>query len=180
VTALATRLCVEHRPEVFLAEVLFHRQLAAGLVTIEAGLTRSGAITLGMGYLFETNYPVAVLVNARTEDPDKVAETCGAMLRLLSRVSLDGWVAALAVPAMDAWVLTDPRLKEALDAHPPIAPNYVARAHRLHELAQAQPFDPTHLRQQNEDFRRMEEFIDKGGSLNGKPRTGPAMRIEWF
>jgi hypothetical protein len=163
-----------------LAEVLFHRQVQAGLITIEECFTRSDAISRGMSYLLMTTVPVAVLVNARTEDPDKVAETRDSMLRLLAGCALEGWVAALAVPDLTVWALTDPRLRAALDAHPPIAPNYVARAYRIYELAQTQPFDATNLRQQNEEFRRLEEFINSDGSLNGKPRPEPAMRIEWF
>src|SRR5437763_796104 len=109
-TARAVRLCVEDQPEVLLTEVLFHRQLKAGLAVVEKCYTQSDAISRGMSYLLMTSESVAVLVNARTEDSESVDETRGAMLRLLAGCALEGWVAALAVPAMDVWVLTDPRL----------------------------------------------------------------------
>jgi hypothetical protein len=179
-TARATHLLVETRPEFLLAEVLFRRQLEGGLATLEECSSPSGAISSGMSYLLTTWDPVAVLLITRSEDPREVAEVKGATTRMLARCSLDGWVAGFAIPNLEAWALTDPRLKPALDANPPPVSNYVTRAYRLHELAKAQPFDPTNLRRQNADFRRIEEFIDRGGNREVPPGAAAPLVVEWF
>jgi hypothetical protein len=105
--------------------------------------------------------PVAVLVRSRTESSVEVSEMRGALRRLLGSVHFENWCVAIAVPGLDAWAMTDPRIKRELEALNDGKATYTERAARFAELTQSQPFDATELLRSNEDYRRLVEFIQR-------------------
>ena len=102
--------------------------------------------------------PVVFLFNMKTEDPIQTQEWRRAIERQLSRSAPDGWLAVPIVPQIDAWALTDPRIKQDFETNgrPRL---YADRAARIVELTRQQPFDPTELLRTNDDFRKLVEFL---------------------
>jgi hypothetical protein len=105
--------------------------------------------------------PVAVFLRSRTENPYEVSEMRASTKRLLASVHFENWCVAIAVPGLDAWAMTDPRIKRELEALNDGKATYTERAARFAELTQSQPFDATELLRSNDDYRQLVEFIRK-------------------
>lgn len=147
---------VENVPEKRIAEALL-RPYGAEIVD---GATSSGAISLAQRSLLDhPERPVAVLLKANTEDEVKVYELRASVRRLLAGVAPEGWVVALAVPRLEAWAMTDPRIAQGLQSYLEGKATAVQRAVRIGELTKKQPFDQTALYQQSADFRALVDFL---------------------
>jgi hypothetical protein len=154
-------------PCVFVEGGLPGKRLAEALLRpyaaeITSAGTTSGTIGMAEYSLLEhPERPVAVLIHSDTENEREVAEIRGAAKRLLAGCAPENWYVAVAVPRLDAWALTDPRLKRAFDAQRDGKAIYVERATRLAELLKRQSFDATELYRTNADFRGLVEFLQK-------------------
>jgi hypothetical protein len=106
--------------------------------------------------------PVAVLINAGTEDPVRIKEDRGAANRLVAQyASCGAWYVAIAIPRLDAWALTDPRLRDALQPPPGVKLLYKERAARIKELTRDEPFDATELLRLDTDYKGLVDFLVK-------------------
>jgi hypothetical protein len=149
---------VESRADQLLAEAL----LRPYAVEIRNGFTSSGAIAdVQVSLLYHPERPVAVLLNAGTENEREVAEMRSSAGRLLAGCAPEGWYVALAIPRLDAWALTDPRIKHELDSHPAGREIYLDRAARIAQLLKRQPFNATELERTSPDFRGLIDFVRK-------------------
>ena len=159
-TRRSVRLLVENTPGERIAGAIFRQQVKDGLVIIESCLTTSGVISLAELLLLRgPAQPVALILDTRTKDPREIEELRGTVERILAGCSLRGWYLALAVPRLDAWAATDPRLQEALRSNGMNGRGYAGQALRISQLTKTHPFDPTNLRQASPDFRGLEDFI---------------------
>ena len=61
--------------------------------------------------------PVVLLFNMKTEDPIQTEEWRRAAERMLSRDAPNGWLVVPVTPRLDAWALTDPRIKKDFDTN---------------------------------------------------------------
>jgi hypothetical protein len=131
-------------------------------VEIQDGFTHSGTIVSAEFSLLEhPERPAAALINADTENPRKVGEIRGAAKRILARAYPENWCVAVAVPALDAWALTDPRIREELASYLESRHLYIDRARHIAEVVKKNGFDATNLLQQSPDFRGLVEFLQK-------------------
>jgi hypothetical protein len=159
-TRRRVQLLVESASDERIVKAIFRQQVKDGLVTTEPCLTTSGVISLAELLLLRgPAQPVALILNTKTKDPHEVEELRGTVERILAGCSLRGWCLALAVPRLDAWAATDPRLQEALRSNGMNGKGYADQALRIFQLTKKHPFDPTNLRQVNPDFRGLEDFI---------------------
>src|SRR5262249_11209275 len=104
---------VEEKPDVLIATAL----LRPYHVKVNRGGTSDSAIAI----VVSTSYhppepPVAARVNAWTDNLRKAEEERAAMRRLIYRWGGQHWYAAMAVPRLDAWPMTDPRIRQDLEA----------------------------------------------------------------
>jgi hypothetical protein len=157
------RLLVENRPEEKIAEAIFRREVESGLVEVDSGLTTSGTIALAeLSLLEHPDRPVALVLNTRTENQEKIAELHETVPRILSRTAPpDRWQVALAVPRLDAWAWVDPRLRAALEAREVLNKDYSRLADELVKLTRKHPFDVEALAQASPDFRGLLDFIQR-------------------
>jgi hypothetical protein len=123
----------------------------------------SGAISKAQASLFHhPERPVAVLISADTEDLSRIEYERGATNRVVGRYAQCGpWYVAIAIPRLDAWAMTDPRLREALQPPPGGKLTYPDRAARIKELTQDEPFDATELLRTNADYKGLVDFLLK-------------------
>jgi hypothetical protein len=157
-STLPTGVIVEGRSGKLVAEAL----LRPYAVKIVESSTTSGAIALAERCLLEVpERPIAVLLNAGTEDEREVEEIRGAAKWLLARCALEGWYVAVAIPRLDAWALSDPRIRREFDSLPNGKEIYLDRLARLVELMRRHPFDATELYRTNADFRGLVEFLQR-------------------
>jgi hypothetical protein len=153
---LLLRLFVERLPDKQIAKAL----LAPYAVEIDAGHTSSSAISHAVISLIDhPEQPVAVLFNSGTADPIEVNEERSAARRILARAAPENWYVAVAVPRLDAWAMTDPRIAQDLQAHLDGKGLYADRAQRIRDLTKVKPFDPTVLCRENADFRGLTDFL---------------------
>jgi hypothetical protein len=151
-------LYVESRADKRFAEVL----LQPYAVEIIDGMTTSGAIALAQFSLLEyPERPIAVLLDAPAGDGRESAELRATVKRLLARTAPEGWYVGLAIPRLDAWAMTDPRIKQDFELHAQGKADYFGRAARIGKLTKSQPFDPSVLYRQSEDFRGLIDFLQR-------------------
>jgi hypothetical protein len=131
-------------------------------VEVVNGRTSSNMIGLAQFSLLEhPERPVAVLVNAEDGDGLEPNELRGTVKRLLARAAPDGWYVGVAIPRLDAWAMTDPRIKRDFESHFSDETSYADRAARFKQLTRSQPFDATELSRTNRDFRGLIDFIER-------------------
>jgi hypothetical protein len=149
---------VEKEQEVPFVQAFLHPYA----IEVHGGFTQSGAISSGEASLLDfPERPVVVLINTGTEDEREAAVTRLATKRLLARAYPENWCVAVAVPRLEAWAKTDPRIKRELEASFGSNSIYIDRARRMSELVKDQPFDSTELYRRNADFRGLIEFLQK-------------------
>src|SRR5579884_785003 len=156
-TQAPTRLIVENLAEKRFAEAL----LRPYRLRIDDALTTSGAVALAeLSLLEHPEQPVALLLNAGTEEPERIEELRATVKRILARAAPEGWFVALAIPRLNAWAVTDPRIRRAFEEEEATRSDYFNQAVRIGPLTTRQPFDATALRQANEDFRGLLRFLE--------------------
>jgi hypothetical protein len=154
---LRPRIYLDKHPSKLIAEVL----LRPYDFEIEERMTVSGALgSAESSLLANPERPVVFLFNMKTEDPIQTQEWRAAAERMLSRDAADGWLVVPVVPRLDAWALTDPRIKKDFETngYPKL---YADRAARIVELTRKHPFDPTELLRTNDDFRKLVAFLQE-------------------
>jgi hypothetical protein len=149
-------IVVEHRLEKPLAAALLK---PVATEVYDAGTT-SGAVGHAMGFLLdEPQRPVVLLIGTRTDNERTIGTDRGAAQRLLATCSLTGWHVAMAIPRLDAWARTDPRIDRDLTAKFPGASLYVDRLARIAELLKTAPLDTTNLLKTNAEYRGLMAFL---------------------
>jgi len=149
---------VENLPEKRFAEALL-QPYAAEIID---GLTTSGAIALAELSLLEyPERPVAVLLNAPAGDRRESEQSRATVKRILARAAPEGWYVGVAIPRLDAWAMTDPRIKQDFESYLQGRANYLDRAVRIGELTKSQPFDPSELYRKSDDFKGLVEFLQR-------------------
>ncbi|HZV03751.1 MAG TPA: hypothetical protein VE999_01555 [Gemmataceae bacterium] len=165
-SALCPRVYVERIAAKRFAEVI----LQPYAVEIIDGGTSSGAISKAMGSLLDNpEQPVAVLLDGPSGTSREIAEERATIKRLLARAALEGWYVALAIPRLDAWAMTDPRIKQDFESFQHGKASYQDRSLRIGELIKRHPFDPSELYRSNADFKGLVEFLQKHSPV---PTTG--------
>jgi hypothetical protein len=149
---------VEGLPQKRYAEILLHPYPAE----ILNKRTTSGAVAWAVGSLLEhPEQPIAVLVESGTENEHKIAEDQGSAKRLLARAAPEGWYFAFAIPTLESWLLTDPKVKALLAAHSQDGRNAIERSERIAGLLAGRQFDATELLRTNADFRGLVDFLTR-------------------
>lgn len=157
-SALCPQVFVESVANKHFAEAL----LQPYAVEVIESTTTSGAISMAMGALLDDpGRPVAVLLDAPSVNSREIAIERGAIKRLLARAAPEGWYAAIAIPRLDAWVMTDPRIKQDFESYLQGKASYRDRALRIGELTRRHPFDSSELYRTNEDFKGLVEFLQR-------------------
>ena len=129
-------------------------------VDIHEGMTTSGTIARAQFSLLEhPDRPVAVLLTEPTGDAREREQNRASVKRLLARAAPEGWYVGVAVPRLDAWAMTDPRIKQDFESYFQGRANYLDRARRFAEITRNQSFDPTELSRQSADFRGLIAFL---------------------
>jgi hypothetical protein len=147
----------EGRPGKLVAATLLRPLL---VVEIVDSLTTSGTIGLAeLSLLEHPERPVAVLLTA--PDGEEADQTRATVKRILARAAPEGWYVGVAVPRLEAWATTDPRIKQDLESYRPGKANSSERAVRIAELTKHQPFDPSELYRKNPDFRGLVDFLQR-------------------
>jgi hypothetical protein len=165
-SALSPRVYVERIAAKRFADVLLHPYT----VEIIDGGTSSGAISRAMASLLhQPDRPVAVLLDAPSGDSREIAQERGAIKRLLARSAPEGWYVAIAIPRLDAWAMTDPRIKQDFESYQHGKASYQDRSLRIGELIKRHPFDPSELYRTNADFKGLVEFLQRHSPV---PTTG--------
>jgi hypothetical protein len=155
---LRPRVYVENLPEKRFAEAL----LQSYPVEIIDGLTTSGAIALAeLSLLEHPERPVAVLLNAPAGEPRQVEQIRATVKRILARAAPEGWYVGVAIPRLDAWAMTDPRIKQDFESFLEGKASYTDRAVRIGNLTKNQPFNPSELYRKSDDFRGLVEFLQR-------------------
>lgn len=152
-------------PEQRVLEAILRDRILRKEIVIESGLGGTSILSITSSILLrEPDQPVALVLNAEGEEP-------GELHRLIYRYmpGLDTWVDALAVPDVDAWAWADPRLAEIFRSRPRLAEDRYHRAAEIGGLTSEVPFDVAALREKEEEFRRLEEFLDR--------HAGPGRRV---
>ena len=168
------KVIVERQPDRQIAEAL----LAPYAVEIVDGFTMSGAIgTAEYSLLTHPERSVAVLFDSMTTDKVEIArEIRGPTMRILARAYPLNWYVAIAIPRLDAWAQTDPRIAQGLRPVLERTNLYTEIAARIAELTKSKPFDPTELRKVSADFNGLVEFIQKHTSAPAKGADAAARR----
>jgi len=158
-------LIVENLPDERFVEGIFKPEIEAGLVSVHARYTASGAVSLAQSSLLEhPDRPIAVILNTGTDDPNEIEqEYRGPVQRILSRTAGRSWHAAFAIPGLDVWAAADPRIREALerDEAEHGKSTCAERSRRFEELVKEQPFDREALCRANDEARGLIEFIER-------------------
>jgi hypothetical protein len=143
---------------------IFLGEESLGLIEIIPCLTSSAAVSGAMTMLSnDPERPIAVVINADTEEPREVKTIRGSAWRLLAQVT-DGdenWHVALAVPRVDAWVLADPRIAQAFQAEEATRTRRSAQAERIGELARQAPLDREAIGRAHPGFAALAAFIKR-------------------
>jgi hypothetical protein len=112
-------LVAERRTDLAWLQWLLAPELKKYKVSCYAGGVQSGAISAGRSIVGVHLQPVIVVVNSSTTDPEKVAEDEGIMRELLGSVAPASlWRLCVAVPAVEAWILSDAKLMKQLFGGP--------------------------------------------------------------
>jgi hypothetical protein len=157
-SALRPQVYVENRSNKHFAQAL----LQPYVVEVIATTTTSSAISKAMGSLLDhPERPVAVLLDAPSESSREIAEERATIKRLLARAAPEGWYVAIAVPRLDAWAMTDPRIEQDFESYLDGKASYHDRALRIGELIKRHPFDPSELYRTNADFKGLVEFLQR-------------------
>jgi hypothetical protein len=149
---------VENQPQKRFAEGM----LRPYPVEVVAACSASGAISMAESSLLNhPEKPLAVLIETRTEKPREVEEIRGAGLRLLASCAWEGWFLALGVPRLEAWAVTDPRIKQDFESRFGPRTLTAEKAARFEELTGTIPFDPSELLRTCPDFQGLVAFIQR-------------------
>jgi hypothetical protein len=125
-------------------------------------LTSSGAISRARySLLTQSDHPVIVLIESGTENPRQIEEWRGSGMRLLARCALEGWYFAMAVPRLDSWALTDPWIKQNVEASLNGQTAYSDRLALINKLLRTRPFDPTELLKTSPDYKGLMDFLQR-------------------
>ena len=140
--------------------------LRAYPVKIVDAMTLSSAIAQAEQSLeAHPEQPVAVLLNLGKADPALLEQWRASTTRLLARNAPQGWCVAYAVPRLDAWAMSDPRIKETFEADEATRTSYWERSLHIGAIVKKKPFDATNLLRENEDFRGLVEFIERHAAV---------------
>jgi hypothetical protein len=157
-------LFVQRPAEKALAEALVRPYAAE----ISSGGTGSGTIAHARySLLVQQEHPVIVLLGTETENPRQIEESRGSIMRLLARFSLDGWYVALAVPRLDSWAMTDPWIKQHVEASLNGQIAYSDRLALINKLLRTRPFEPTELLKTCPDYKGLLDFLQKHAPAAG-------------
>jgi hypothetical protein len=135
--------------------------------------TTSGAVARARASLEEhREQPVVLLLSTRTDNPIKLEEEYrGPIRRMLtpSAACREDWHLALAVPELEDWVLSDPRIRQDLESR--FQGKYsteLDRALRVLELTKRQPFDATELLRSNDEYQALIVFLRRHSEASAK------------
>jgi hypothetical protein len=155
---------------------IFPDQITSGLIHLSTPYA-SGALTWAQGsLLMHPERPVALVLCSETEDRRAIITMKDAAQRVLASGKPTGWHVAMAVPRLDAWVMVDPRIREAFEADELTRDpqNYYGRSLKIGELTKDKPFDVALLRQESAEFQGLEEFLER--QLRA-PKVKPKARL---
>ena len=159
------RLIVESFADENFLSAIFYREIEAGTVGIQvAHGSGSGIAIVDRALREHPDRPIALILNTETRDRDEIAARRGTVNRILALVRNDRLHIAWAVPKLNAWVMTDPRIKADFLSRPSTKKNDQAQALRIKELVPDHPFDPTNLRKKFEEYRDLESFLKRFSS----------------
>lgn len=157
------RIMTESRADQWLVEGIFREESQRGTVIVESGRSSGDILMDARDSLLEDPEQVlAGIVNTLTDDPIRIeAEIAGPFRRMLSRRNSPHWCFALAIPTIETWIRTDPRIRAALDEDERRLGGGRGSdiAARFLELTAEIPFDREGLARVNPEFRRLDDFI---------------------
>jgi hypothetical protein len=147
-------------------EAVFRKERESGAMEVSSRSTYSGAIaTAEYSLLTGQHNPIALVLNADTDDPERIESEERTIGRILYRAAPNGWHVALAVPNVDAWVKADPRIRADFEANPATRDSRYNQAVRIEELVKEAPLDRDAIRRARPEFRALEEFIERSSPI---------------
>jgi hypothetical protein len=143
-------------------DAIFRAEIERGAVEIASTLTSTGALSVAEYSLLEhPEIPVALVLNADTDDLERVDARQRTIERILTRAAPTGWHVTLAVPKIDAWVKADPRVREDFESNEATRDNRFNQGVRIGELAKVAPIDREAIARAHPEFRALEEFVER-------------------
>lgn len=150
-------------------EAILHGLIVDGSIDVQSRAGRDVTLSVAEAYLFRRpGEPIALVLETNCDEPHKVSEYRQSTLRRLARSSRDDslWRVAFAVPRLDAWALTDPRvaakfaeLRDGVES--PREDHYLELAAQIGAIVAEHPFDLDNLKARNSECRKLCEFLEK-------------------
>lgn len=170
--AKLVQVWTEDLPEQRVMEAILRERLDRREISIETGAGGTSILSITSSRLIrDPQQPMALVLDAEGEEPTELH-------RLIYRYmpAVDTWVDAVAVPDVDAWAWADPRLAEVFRSTPGLAGDRYRRAEAIGRLTGEIPFDVAALRETDEEFRRLEEFLDRHAGRGRRAKPARARR----
>lgn len=150
-------------------EAILHSLIVDGRIDVQSRAGRDVTLSVVEAYLFRRpGEPIALVLETNCDEPHKVAEYKQSTLSRLARSSRDDslWRVAFAVPRLDAWALTDPRVAEKFaelreGAESPQKDRHLELAAQIGAIVAEHPFDLDNLKAKNAECRKLCEFLER-------------------
>jgi len=140
------------------------------------------------------DWNVAVVLETKSEDPQKIRERYESACRRLRRVSTKRWHVALAIPNLQEWALIDEHVRQEYakihqDPSAAATPeerakielmNFYALATKIGEWVEEKPFDLETLKRKSRQVCELCTFIEKSLQPKPEPEPEPVTAADWF
>jgi hypothetical protein len=140
------------------------------------------------------DWSIAIVLETRSEDPQKIRETYVSTCRWLRRSPASGWHLALAIPSLQTWALLDDHVRQEyakIHQDPSTAStpeerakielmNFAALATKIGEWVKEKPFDLETLKRESRQVRELCTFIEKSLQPKPEPEPEPVTAADWF
>jgi hypothetical protein len=147
-------------------EAIFRKERESGVMEVSSRSTYSGAIAMAEYMLLMTgDRPIVLILNADTDDPERIKREQRTIERILYRSAPNGWHVTLAIPNVDAWVKADPRIRADFEANSATRGNRYNQAIRIWELVKEAPLNREEIRRVHPEFRALDEFIERSSPI---------------
>jgi hypothetical protein len=165
--AQTVQVWTDNLPEQRFLEAILRDRRDRGEIRIDSGLGGTSILSIGSSALLRhPDRPIALVLNTDDEDPD---ELHGYINRYMP--FLPTWHAALATPKVDDWAMADDRVKQIFETKPHLKRDRYNRAVEIGKLVEDEPFDVESLRRISEEFRGLEDFLDRYAAISPSPKA---------
>jgi hypothetical protein len=156
------RLITDNLAERNFLQALYLDEIGSGRIALNYGLGAESAITMAESSLLSRPaYPVALVLNSETVDPEQIkARRFRIEKKLMVAASAESsWVVSLAIPKLNAWLIADPFIQEAFARRPDTRESYHSQAVAILDLVRRHPVDRQKVKDCFPDFTQLDDFL---------------------